>query len=334
MMRAWLKNMAPRWLADAWDARRIARSYARLSALDESEYPDAVRAWYRWNSGMELDLDNPQTYDEKLQWIKLYGTTPETGRLSDKYLVRPWVAERVGEEVLVPLLGVWDNADDIDFDALPDRFVLKATHGCGWNIVVTDKGALDQEAARAQCATWLGMNYAFANGLELHYRWCEPRIIAEEYLCNEAGEAPDYKFFCFKGKVACVGLVRDRSSNSSEACFDENWNKLPCIYYTHARIEEDVPKPAGFERAREVAEALAAGFEHVRVDLYILDDGTVRFGEMTFTTLSGLASWDPPSYNREFGALIDLSTFPAWRDLHGDPADAPGRDREDGQGAS
>ena len=315
-MRAWLKSLAPRGLARAWDAWRLKRLYYRIKSLDESEYPRALRAWYRARTGTELNLDNPVTYDEKIQWIKLYGTTPEMGRLSDKYLVRPWVAERVGEDVLVDILGVWDTADAIDFDMLPNQFVLKATHGCGWNIIVADKSTIDRDAVRAQCAAWLETNYAFAEVLELQYQWCEPRIIAEAYLCNEIGDLHDYKFFCFEGQIACVGFVRGRMADSAEACYDQNWQKLPCTYYTHPRIEGEVNKPAGFERACQIARALSAGFEHVRVDLYILNDGSVRFGEMTFTTLSGVASWDPPEYNYAFGELIDLNAFPAWRAQH------------------
>ncbi|MBQ9022115.1 MAG: hypothetical protein IJ113_08940 [Eggerthellaceae bacterium] len=307
-------------LVDAWRKRRFAKRYANWSALSEADLPEALAQWYQKATGRALDLDNPQTYDEKIQWIKLYGASPEMGRLSDKYLVREWVAERAGEDVLVPLLGVWDSSDKIDFDALPDQFVLKATHGCGWNIVVHNKQSLVLSRVRQQLAEWLSLNYAYMAGLEMQYRYCEPRIIAEAYLENEPGDLYDYKFFCFKGRAECIGFVRGRAAHPSEACFDRAWNKLPCTYYTHPRIEEEIPKPAGFDRALEIAESLAKGFEHVRVDLYILPDATVHFGEMTFTTLSGNARWNPPEYNDYYGSLIDLSNFPAWHAMH------PGQD--------
>ena len=322
-MRAWLQEILPSRIADAWCSFRAQQSYAHWSSLAPEDYPAAVAAWYRKRTGCDLDLEAPRTFDEKINWIKLYGATPLAEQLSDKYLARSWVAQRAGKDVLVPLLGVWDDPADIDFDALPERFVLKATHGCGWNIVVRDKALLDVGSARKQLRAWLDKNYSFVEAFELQYLNCQPRIIAEAYLENEPGDLYDYKFFCFKGRAACVGFVRGRSSNSQEACFDRSWNRLPCTYYTHPRILGDVPRPARFEDAVDLAEKLAAGFEHVRVDLYLPGDGSVRFGEMTFTSCSGVNSWDPPEYNDYFGSLIDLSAYPAYaRQGTGEGADA------------
>ena len=312
-----VKRFAPAFVQKAWDDHRKEASYRRMSALQPSDYESALKKWYRHRTGLELYLDDPRTFDEKMQWLKLYDSTPEKGRLSDKYLVRDWVAQRAGEGCLVPLLGVWDSPEQIDFDALPDRFVLKATHGCGWNIVVEDKAALDRSETVRRLGAWLETDYAFVDGLELQYRFCEPRIIAEAYMENTPGDLHDYKFFCFDGKVACIGFVRGRLSVSEEACFDRDWNKLPCTYYTHPRIAGDVPRPAMLDEAVSLAETRAEGFAHVRVDLYLPADGTVRFGEMTFTTLSGVSLWKPASYNDYFGSLIDLESLPAWKEMHG-----------------
>lgn len=298
------------------EQRRMAR-YHYFCSLDESDYPQALAEWYWRATRKRLDLDNPCSFDEKIQWLKLYDATPEKGRLSDKYLVREWVADRVGEEYLMPLLGVWDTPEDIDFERLPNRFVLKATHGCGWNIFVNDKNKLDVNLAKDQLQTWLSTDYAFMSGLELQYQHCEPRIIAEQYLESDGGDLFDYKFFCFDAQVACIGVVRGRATQPEEACYDRMWNRMPCTYYGHPRLEGDFPKPVALDEAIRVAETLAAGFPHVRVDLYMPKDGTVRFGEMTFTTASGNSKWDPPEYNDYFGSLIDLTQLPRWKEMHG-----------------
>ncbi|MBQ9069292.1 MAG: hypothetical protein IJ131_09610 [Eggerthellaceae bacterium] len=316
-MKELASRFIPARLLDAWRAWRASMRYRHARSLDPSRYPDAIKRWYKSSTGVELDLDNPSTFDEKIQWLKLYDSTPEKGRLSDKYLVRDWVASRVGERYLVPLVGVWESAGDIDFESLPDRFVLKATHGCGWNVIVRDKETLDTKAVRAQLRSWLATDYSFVEWFELQYQHCTPRIIAEAYLENTEGDLHDYKFFCFGGKVECVGFVRGRMTHAEEACFDAEWNRLPCIYCSHPRIEGSIPKPKGFEEALRVAEALSAGFPHVRVDLYLTNEGRVYFGEMTFTTMSGNCAWDPPEYNDVFGRMIDLTTLPAWKQMHG-----------------
>lgn len=316
MIKDTMKKVFPR-MAQRVSAARVMHLCRKNAALDPSQYRQAAIEWYRKRQGRIPDLDNPTTFDEKIQWLKLYNATPEKGRLSDKYLVRDWVANTAGEQYLVDLLGVWEDPDDIDLDALPQRFVLKATHGCYWNIIVEDKDALDWELAKRQLRSWLGLQYAFVNGFELQYLYCEPRIIAEEYLCNASGGLDDYKFFCFGGEVACIGHISGRYSTSREACYDAQWHRLPCVYYRHPRADEDSPPPVALEEALHVARTLSAGFPHVRVDLYLLDDGSVRFGEMTFTTLSGDSMWDPPEYNDYFGSLIDLGALPEWKGVQG-----------------
>ena len=308
---------APAALRERINEQRSLARYEHFRSIDEQDYPEALSQWFWRATGKTLNLDDPQSFDEKIQWLKLYDATPEKGRLSDKYLVRSWVAKRVGDEHLIPLLGVWDDPDEIDFDALPQQFVLKATHGCAWNMFVSDKNELDQKQVREQLRQWLRTEYAFVAALELQYRFCEPRIIAEAYLEDGTGDVPDYKFFCFDGRVACIGVVMGRLAQPKEACYDRDWNRLPCTYYGHPRMEEEVPKPVMLDDAIHIAETLAAGFPHVRVDLYLPSDKSIRFGEMTFTTASGNSKWDPPEYNEYFGSLIDLTQLPRWKEMHG-----------------
>ena len=323
--RGLLKAVLPAVRSNQIDEQRRLARYEYFRSLREEDYPQALAQWFRRATGKMLNLDAPASFDEKIQWLKLYDSTPEKGRLSDKYLVRAWVKEKLdgcfgegfAEDVLVPLLGVWDTPESIDFDALPEQFVLKATHGCGWNILVENKDELDFEEVRTQLRQWLDTEYAYMAALELQYRYCEPRIIAEAYLGGGREDVPDYKFFCFDGKVACIGVVSGRATHPQEACYDRDWNRLPCTYYGHPRMDDDVPKPALLEKAILIAETLADGFPHVRVDLYLPSDNTVRFGEMTFTTASGNSKWDPPEYNSYFGNLIDLTQLPRWKEMHG-----------------
>lgn len=186
--------------------------YLYYKGLHPDQYASALADWYYdIHDWKRLDLENPKTYNEKMQWLKLYDSIPMKTRLADKYLVREWVIEKIGEEYLVTLLGVWDNFDEIDFDKLPDKFALKANHGCDWNIIVTDKSKFDKEDARRKFKSWLGINFAFRNGLELHYLNIPPKIIAEEYL--EDINLYDYKFMCFNGEVKFLWVVSDRSTH-------------------------------------------------------------------------------------------------------------------------
>ena len=283
----------------------IVRNYDYYSHLNPSQYADELKLWYKRVTKEDLDLDNPQTFNEKIQWSKLYDSTPLKTRLSDKYLVREWVEKKIGAQYLIPLLGVWDKFDEIDFDKLPDQFVLKANHGCGWNIIVKDKLKFDIEDARSKFSEWMKTNFAFKWGLELQYLNIPPKIIAEEYLENGNNDLYDYKVFCFNGKAESIMFLSERKTGLKMAFYDLNWNKLP-FTYSFPRNEEDIPKPKNLDLLIELAETLAEGFAHVRVDFYILNDGSIKFGEMTFTSAGGTCKWNPPEQNRIYGDLIQL----------------------------
>jgi len=282
----------------------VKRDYDYYEDLFTNRYEKELKIWYKAKTGEDLNLQNPKTFNEKIQWLKLYDSTPLKTRLADKYLVREWVAEKIGAEYLIPLLGVWDSFDEIDFDKLPERFVLKANHGYHWNYIVTDKSLFNKEEAKAKFDEWLNTNFAF-KGLELHYMNIPPKIIADEYLENEENDLYDYKVFCFGGKAEIINYISGRNRDVKEAYFDLNWRKLP-FTTSFARNNAEISKPKNLELLIELAEKLAAGFPHVRVDFYILNDGSLKFGEMTFTTANGLDKWDPPEYNRVYGDLLKL----------------------------
>lgn len=269
-------------------------------------YEAELLIWYYQKTRQYLNLEKPQTYNEKIQWMKLYDSTSLKTRLADKYLVRDWVKEKIGEKYLVPLLGVWDCFDEIDFNKLPNSFVLKANHGCGWNIIVKDKKDFDIDDARKKFNVWMQMNFAFEFGLELHYMNIQPKIIAEEYLENGNNDLYDYKVFCFNGKAKNIMYLSERKQGLKMAFFDLKWDKQSFVY-SFPRNEAIIPKPQNLELLIELSEKLAKGFPHVRVDFYILNDGSLKFGEMTFSSASGTCQWNPPEQNKIFGELIELT---------------------------
>lgn len=279
------------------------RDYDYYSTVSELAYPLELKAWYKKCIGKELNLDNPGSFNEKINWMKLYERDLRKTELADKYLVRNYVSEKIGEQYLVPLLGVWDKYDDICFDDLPDKFVLKCNHGCGWNLIVTDKGQFDIEKGKEQINQWLRINYAFIFGFEMHYRGIKPRIIAEEYMENNGGDLYDYKFWCFNGRVEFVMFLSNRKKGLYMDNYSTEWELLPFTYdFPNSGIKRD--KPDNLGEMIELAETLAEGFNYVRVDFYRLNDGQVRFGEMTFTPASGVCHWSDDQINVKFGTCL------------------------------
>jgi hypothetical protein len=276
--------------------------YFEAKCSAEERYPNILCEWYRKNVGKKLDLDNPLTFNEKIQWLKLYDTSPLKSCLSDKYMSRQWIAERIGEKYLVPLLGVWNNFDEIDFNILPRQFVLKATHGCGWNIVVKDKSKLNKLKAKRKFDLWLNMNFTYINGLELQYRDIEPKIIAEQYIEDNTGELPDYKFLCFNGEPKYLWVWID-SRDGTKNIYDLDWKLQPfTIEYPNGKRFE---KPNNFDEMIHIAEILSDGFPHVRVDLHNANS-KIYFGEMTFTSYSGIVKIQPEEWDRRLGDMIKL----------------------------
>ena len=278
--------------------------YLRHKRMDEKYIPWELAKWYKKKTGETLDLDNPKTFNEKMQWLKLYDSTPIKTRLADKYLVRDWVKEKIGEQYLVPLLGVWERCEDIDFDKLPNRFALKATHGCKWNIIVKDKSKLDIKETKRKLKRWLNTNYAYRLGFEMLYKDIKPRIIAEEYIEN-AGDLYDYKVWCFHGKAMYIMLMSEREQGVKMNFYDTEWNLQP-FRYNYPASEKTFEKPDNLDKMLQLAEVLAKDFIHARVDFYRLDDGSLKFGEITFTSLSGICRWDPKEQDQRFGELIKL----------------------------
>ncbi len=287
--------------------------YQSCLKADPKRYPDMLAAWYYLYTGKELLWDRIRTYNEKLQWLKIYDSTPLKTRLSDKYLVREWVKETVGERYLIPLLGVWNRFEEIDLDALPERFMLKANHGSRWNLPVKDKSLLEASAVKKLTDTWLDTNYAFCDGFELQYKDISPRLIAEAYLESEdpAGREAglmDYKFHCFNGEPKLIQVIGERKKGGTQAremFLDTQWepNELMCDHFErYAHVPE---RPENLEEMLALAARFSSGFFYVRVDLYDVD-GRIFFGEMTFTPASGIRKWKSDADDLEAGNWIRL----------------------------
>ncbi|PKY74006.1 glycosyl transferase [Actinomyces oris] len=288
--------------AQGWLKQAI---YHRNCHLSPPQYRAALKHWYWLFKGRPCHLEAPRTMTEKIHWLKLYDSTPLKGRLADKFLVREWVADTVGEEYLVPLLGVWDSPDEIDFASLPASFVLKATHGSGWNILVPNKSALDEEWARGRLREWLGLRQAIKGGFELHYEYCEPRIVCERFLRDGTGGLRDYKFMVFDGVVQFAFTVDRRAGLAMRGTYLPDWTRAPFEYTCEAVRAPDVPPPSGLETMLRLASRLGKGFACARVDFYQVR-GRVYFGEITFTDADGLSEFAPARYNRIFGDRIVL----------------------------
>lgn len=264
-------------------------------------------------NGYILNLNNPRTYNEKLQYVKLYYKNKLLTQLVDKYLVRNFVEKRGCKKILNLLLWSGFDPDNIPFKTLPNKFVLKVTHGSGFNIICKDKRLLDFKKANNTLSKWLNEKFIVCYG-EWFYGVEKPRIIVEEYLDNSNGkELIDYKIFCFSGEPKYIIVDTDRFTHHKRNVYDLNWRFKEG--YT-LNFENDIPmeKPEQLELLLKYAKKLSAGFPHVRVDLYIVDN-KIYFGEMTFTNGAGFDKILPKSFDEELGSYFDISKFNIRREL-------------------
>ncbi len=280
----------------------------QIKNLNPQFYPAVLSQDYQRRMGRTLDFNNLRTFTEKLQWIKIFDATPIKSRLADKFAVRSWVAEKIGDEYLIPLLGVYDDFDDIDFDALPDQFVLKCNHGSGMNVICRDKKSFDKRNAREKLNAWLAFDYAAQNLLELHYTRINRKIIAEKFMANGNLPQPeDYKFYTFAGKPVYCICMTDRATNMKQDFFDMNWKPLPIEMddYPNSEHPEKIRRPKNFKLMKKLAAKLAEEFAFVRVDFYEIDD-KVYFGEMTFTPGAGNFYYKSEGTDEYLGSLLKL----------------------------
>ncbi len=252
------------------------------------------------------NLKNPQTFNEKLQWLKLNDRRPEYTLMVDKHLVKDYVANIIGKEYIIPTIGVWNSIDEIDWEGLPDQFVLKWNHDSGSIVICKDKTKLDRDQA-IQKLRRNEHSSGYWYGREWPYKNVTPRIIAEQYMEDEDGELKDYKFFCFDGEVKAMFVATDRFNPDEETkfdFFDQDFNHLP-ITNGHPNAIRPIKKPVQFDLMKLLAGKLSKGYPHIRVDFYEIQ-GKVYFGELTLYHWSGFVPFNPPDYDKVFGDWIKL----------------------------
>ena len=272
--------------------------------------PDAayLKGCFRATMGYKLDLENPKTFNEKLQWLKLYDRNPAYTQMVDKYAVREYIKNTIGEEYLIPLLGVWDSFDEIDFDKLPNQFVLKTNHDSGTVVICKDKKTFDVDAARKRINKRINYNY-YNLWREWPYKNVKPKIIAERFMSSPgADDLTDYKFMCFNGEVKCEFTCTNRRSTEglNVTFFDTDWNVLP--FERHYPADKyEIEKPAMFSEMLYLSEVIAKDLKcsFVRMDFYEIE-GQIYFGEFTLYPGSGMEEFSPVDWDYRLGSWLTL----------------------------
>ncbi len=282
--------------------------YFTVKGLYDCILPDKIyiKKLYKERTGRELNLKNPQTFNEKQNWLKLYDRRPEYTMMVDKYKVREYIAEKIGEEYLVPLLGVWDSPDEIDFDSLPNEFVLKCNHDNGV-IICRDKSTFDIEAAKKNLAWRLKRDY-YRKLREWPYKDVERKIICEKFMTASKGnKATEYKFFCYNGVPKYILIVSDRFATEKVDMdmYDIEWKHLDVIRGEHKQAGDIFVKPENYTHLCDFCRILSKDIPYVRVDFNVWNE-KIHFGEMTFYDLGGFETYSPEKWNEIFAEPLVL----------------------------
>ena len=271
--------------------------------------PDKIylQIYYRRIFGRKLNLKEAKTFNEKIQWLKLYDRNPTYSKMVDKYEAKNYVENKIGKEYIIPTLGVWEEFDKINFSELPNQFVLKTTHDSGGVVIVKDKDKMNLVKTKKIIEDSLNNNY-YLQGREWPYKNVKHRIIAEKYMVDESGyELKDYKFFCFNGIAKVMFIASDRQNTNEETkfdFFDMEFNHLP-FTNGHPNSNKIIIKPKSFEKMKKLAEILSEGIPQVRIDFYDIN-GNIYFGEMTFSHWSGFVPFIPDEWDYRLGSMINL----------------------------
>lgn len=281
---------------------RAANRFGIAKILPDKAY---LKIMFRIYQDKKLNLKNPKTFNEKLQWIKLYDRKSKYSEMVDKYEAKKYVKKIIGEQYIIPTIGVWNSFDEIDFDSLPDQFVLKCTHDSGGLVICKDKNAFDKKAAKEKIKRCMKREYYYS-GREWPYLGVKHKIIAEPYIMDSTGELNDYKFFCFNGKVKCLKVDFGRYVEHHANYYDDNMHLLPFGEAALPPIpEQHIEKPAEFEEMKRIAEVLSKDHLFLRVDLYDVD-GKLYFGELTFFPASGVGVIAPKEWDLKLGSWMNL----------------------------
>lgn len=286
--------------------RKLAYRAYRRFMLDHFHYKMVDHDWLRWK-GYKVDWEHPRDINEKIQWLMCFSDTSLWSECADKVRIRDFVKERGLEHLLVPCLGIWGKAEDIDFDALPEKFVIKCNHDSGSTIIVDKAKGFDADAIRHELAAHLKVKYGYAHG-EMYYNDIRPKIIAEQFLEQKSPVLPgrpiDYKVWCFDGKPYSIWACHSRTREGTYVnIYDLQWNVHPeySVFTSHYMDGEGkVPRPENLEEMLGYASILSKGFPEVRVDFYIID-GRIYFGELTFASICAKMDIYTDEYLKELG---------------------------------
>lgn len=259
-----------------------------------------------------LNTNNPKTFSEKIQWLKLYGKLEKHSQYVDKYEVREYIKKTIGEKYLIPLVGRWNTPEDIQLHKLPKRIVFKATHGSGYNFICKDSSNINKDILKKTLSAWIREKY-YVWFREDQYRYVIAKIICEKYIEDEFGELRDYKFFCFHGKAKFIQIDSDRYKKHKRDIRDMKWNRLP-IVLRYPNSTENMNKPKNLTKMIMIAEELSKRFPFVRVDLYSARE-RIYFGELTFTPGNGMEKFFPHEADIQFGKLLNLSKLETNKNL-------------------
>ena len=292
-----------RYLTDADYRWQIEAAHGRYDDMPDEVY---LRLKWRHTMGYDLDLEHPRTFNEKLQWLKLFDRRSIYTQMVDKYRVREFVAQKIGAEHLIPSLGVWDSPDEIDFAALPEQFVLKCNHNSGTGMCVcTDKSQLDTARVKAELRRGLSENY-YLHGREWPYKDVPRKIVGEKFMVDESGtELKDYKIFCFDGEPRMIQVDYDRFCGHKRNLYTLDWQYIPAEIEYPTDPEHVIPRPKPLEEMLDLARTVSAGFPHVRTDFYVIGR-QIYFGELTFYHGSGHEHMRPAELGLRMGDWLTL----------------------------
>ena len=276
-------------------------------SIDTEKYIDKMVSFVKRVSGLDINLKNPVTIQDKLCWLNIYEPMKLKTKCADKLLLHEYCKEKLGVDLCVPVIKVYNNTSEINIDELPDKFVIKCNHGSGMNIIVKDKSKLNIKGSISLLNNWMNTDFSIANGFEAHYHDIERKIFVEEYLDNNGSVPKDYKFLCFNGKPKYVEVIDGRFTKLKYMNYydmDFNFNQLTRTDFPNNKSIID-EKPERFEEMKTLAEKLSEDFKFVRVDFYEID-GKIYLGELTFTPGAMIFKYKDPKDHINVGNLLSL----------------------------
>lgn len=286
----------------------LVQGLDRRRMIDWVDDEIAIKCYFRARTGESLNLENPRTFNEKLQWLKLHDRNPLYTMLVDKVHVKNWVASKIGTQYVTPTYAVWDSVEEVDLNDLPEQFVLKTNHDNGSVCICKDKGSFDFDEAKVQLNRHLNRNFFYEAGREWPYKNVKPLVFAEEYLepSGNATDLADYKVMCFGGKPKLIQVHHGRNARHTQDFYDVTWNRLKIMQEGLPMAPLPDERPVQLEEVLMLSKNLSEGMAHVRVDWFIVKNRPY-FGEMTLYDASGFDVFTNPADDERIGGWIDLS---------------------------